>query len=544
MCTNSQFRTKLNQQIATAAENNHLSTILKMIHNPINRNYFETVTPQHQPLCWILKHAIIPEETAFFELQAKISVLCQICQDIITHCPSAANISNKYGELPLHFSCKRNWYGVSELLLRYHPEGATYKTVSKAIADLNTNEDGEIIFTSLPLRSVWDEKPYDMLPIHLLVKEKSSMFNHNENNGSGMNTEQQEMEMIIKHIRLLAKAYPQGLLEQTSEGQTPLHISATFGQAQTFMELFRLCPKAASIRDIQGDLPIDIILHPYDIPYDRFGAHLSVILGELIRIDIENSIPSIEGWLENYYIIGLCPDEDEANGFSSSRRSHFLPMKGVLAIQEMMSTLIHSVYEFKTTGMVHSYDKRKWCCPGYFKNLLHRALTIGVDGDVIDTYIIMQERFQKHFSSFPSIHRDEDDVVTYHQYKDLNYPFKLQIENRDDQDNLPIHIAARSTPDMIEFLIKAFPGGVRQRDRDGKLALHLALQHHCKLEAIQALFDAYPPAILLPDLSEDQYKGLLPWQIAAVCKADVNILYFLIKNCPHTLPSFNGSMDD
>ena len=307
----------------------NISSVLQTIRDPSNHDYFQS-TPLRQPLNWIIFHMDAPEEFIF-----------KVCQEILLVCPFAAKVRHEHGELPIHYSCRMKYRSITELLLTYYSEGATKKTFEIDCSLLHNDLHFPIM-----------EDIHDLLPIHLLVgvKEHEDFHEPDEN-----------IQNLTKHIQILSDAYPEGLLEQTSEGQTALHIAATVGQATTFMELLRLCPKAVTIRDIEGDLPIDLILHPFEIPYDRFGFYLSFIISELIRVDTENSINSILCWLDDHYIIGLCPSLDETIRFSPLGSRYHLPMKEMLSIQEMMSTLIHSVFEYKTTGEVIPYAKRKKC---------------------------------------------------------------------------------------------------------------------------------------------------------------------------------------
>ena len=59
------------------------------------------------------------------------------------------------------------------------------------------------------------------------------------------------------------------------------------------------------------------------------------------------------------------------------------------------------------------------------------------------------------------------------------------------------------------------------------------------MENITNLYKSYSPAVLLPALSFDEYRGFLPFHIAASCDAEVDTLFFLIRMCPHAISCYN-----
>ena len=432
-----------------------------------------------QSMKWILCSMEADEEEIYYH-----------CQKMLKLYPYAASIPDRNGEYPIHYSCKRNLLSTTELLLNYYPHGASERSRARQYTDNDDFLDESLL-----------EEPHDVLPIHCLVKERRGE--------------------CIEHIQCLIKAYPEGLLEQTSEGHTPLHISAIYGETQSFLELLKWNTKAASIRDIEGNLPIDILLHPYDIPYDRFGSSLSDVISQLIQVDTENSIQSTIGWLEEHYIIGLCPSLDVSIGFHSlTNPTYSLSLKHMLALQEMMSTLIHSVYEYRMNQSIFIPNP----IHSQYKFFLHRALSIPISYDTLYHYWFIQQCYKQQQS--------------YPKYHSLNYSIQNQIHERDLNGNLPIHIASTKSTlqiPILMFLIHEDPYGLQLYDKKGNLPLHLCIEHHCSLEAMKLIYHGYPPALLRPTMRSDQYQYFLPLHIAASINADMDIIYFLIQMCPHII---------
>jgi len=478
-----------------------LKEIIDAIHNPMNIDFFQS-TIHKQPLSWIIFNMNAPERD-----------ILKACKAILKVCPFAPEIPNRYGELPIHFCSKMKYASIIELLLKQYPECSACKTIGVEDDNLNSHSNQPI-----------QEQIFDLLPIHILIGADELEYLGDE------------PESIIKHMHLLTYAFPGGLLEQTSLGQTALHIAAALGQPETFLTLLKLCPEAASIRDIDGDLPIDLILHPFDVPCDRFGKHLTEIMSQLLQIETENSINSITNWLNDNYIIGLRPDNDIRFGLGFGKP---LSIEEMLAIEDMMYTFIHSIYEHKTNGKIMTCKERD---PNCHKTLLHRALAVEVTENAFFNYIDMQQEFHKKVMNLDHFQGTRNKSMLFNQHKAINYQFVLQMNEKDKFGNLPLHIAATSStlkPRILQYIVWKHPQAIIQPDAHGRLPLHLAAEHNCCIESVESLYLAYPPALLLPSKSHDEYEGFLPFHFAAACDANLDSIFSLIRKCPHVISWHN-----
>lgn len=101
-----------------------------------------------------------------------------------------------------------------------------------------------------------------------------------------------------------------------------------------------------------------------------------------------------------------------------------------------------------------------------------------------------------------------------------------------ERGNLPLHAACsfQATADVIEVLLKAYPGGASQPNSAGNLPIHQAAMWQAPLETVQLLLSRYPEGATV----RNQY-GSLPLHMAASNQASVEVVRLLIDSYPDAL---------
>lgn len=88
----------------------------------------------------------------------------------------------------------------------------------------------------------------------------------------------------------------------------------------------------------------------------------------------------------------------------------------------------------------------------------------------------------------------------------------IYIPNEKDKDgNLPIHLAIeyKSNIDLIEFLLEKYPMSSRIKNNNGDLPIHLAIRKSADIDLIKSLLEKYPTSINIKDKD-----GQLPIHLA------------------------------
>ena len=81
------------------------------------------------------------------------------------------------------------------------------------------------------------------------------------------------------------------------------------------------------------------------------------------------------------------------------------------------------------------------------------------------------------------------------------------LKEKDEDENLPLHIAARSCESMevIQLLVKEYPDALKEKNKKGWLPLHIAVGKGVSLEVAQLFIKKYPDAV-----KEKNEDGCLP----------------------------------
>ena len=101
-----------------------------------------------------------------------------------------------------------------------------------------------------------------------------------------------------------------------------------------------------------------------------------------------------------------------------------------------------------------------------------------------------------------------------------------------DRGNLPLHAACsfQATADVVEALLKAYPGGASQPNSAGNLPIHQAAMWQANTDTMELLLGRYPEGATI----RNQY-GSLPLHMAASNQASPEVVRLLINAYPDAL---------
>ena len=101
-----------------------------------------------------------------------------------------------------------------------------------------------------------------------------------------------------------------------------------------------------------------------------------------------------------------------------------------------------------------------------------------------------------------------------------------------ERGNLPLHAACsfQAGADVVEALLKAYPGGASQPNSAGNLPIHQAAMWQAPLETVELLLMRYPEGATV----RNQY-GSLPLHMAASNQASPEVVRLLIDSYPDAL---------
>jgi Ankyrin repeats (3 copies) len=101
-----------------------------------------------------------------------------------------------------------------------------------------------------------------------------------------------------------------------------------------------------------------------------------------------------------------------------------------------------------------------------------------------------------------------------------------------DRGNLPLHAACsfQATADVVETLLRAYPGGASQPNGVGNLPIHQAAMWQAPVETVEVLLSRHPEGATV----RNQY-GSLPLHMAASNRATPEVVKLLIDAYPDAL---------
>mmetsp|Transcript_15446 Transcript_15446/g.42835 ORF Transcript_15446/g.42835 Transcript_15446/m.42835 type:complete len:599 (+) Transcript_15446:149-1945(+) len=110
--------------------------------------------------------------------------------------------------------------------------------------------------------------------------------------------------------------------------------------------------------------------------------------------------------------------------------------------------------------------------------------------------------------------------------------FPEEAARLNDRGNLPLHAACsfQATADVVEVLLRAYPGGASQPNGVGNLPIHQAAMWQAPVETIEVLLVRHPEGATV----RNQY-GSLPLHMAASNRAPPEVVKLLIDAYPDAL---------
>jgi len=106
------------------------------------------------------------------------------------------------------------------------------------------------------------------------------------------------------------------------------------------------------------------------------------------------------------------------------------------------------------------------------------------------------------------------------------------VKNKDKDGKLPLHLALenKATFEVISALLAAYPEAVKEKDKYGRFPLHSAAENKATFEVISALLTAYPEAA-----KEKDDDGKLPLHHAVVSEAMFEVISALLTAYPEAV---------
>jgi len=113
-----------------------------------------------------------------------------------------------------------------------------------------------------------------------------------------------------------------------------------------------------------------------------------------------------------------------------------------------------------------------------------------------------------------------------------NPSFPEEAARLNDRGNLPLHAACsfQATADVVEALLRAYPGGASQPNSAGNLPIHQAAMWQATTDTMELLLGKYPEGATV----RNQY-GSLPLHMAASNQASPEVVRLLINAYPDAL---------
>lgn len=110
--------------------------------------------------------------------------------------------------------------------------------------------------------------------------------------------------------------------------------------------------------------------------------------------------------------------------------------------------------------------------------------------------------------------------------------FSEEASRLNERGNLPLHAACsfQANQEVIEALLRAYPGGASQPNSAGNLPIHQAAMWQAPVETVELLLSRYPEGATV----RNQY-GSLPLHMAASNQASPEVVRLLIDSYPDAL---------
>lgn len=316
--------------------------------------------------------------------------------------PTSATITTTKLKLPLHFAAGEGHTEICQVILAAYPEGATARS-----------QKGK-------------------LPLHLASR------------WGNMDT-----------VSALLTSYPEGLESLDWESSPPLHIALSEGNIEIARHLIRQNSGALKLRNVFGELPIDIALKSAPL----------VLFNEMI-----------DAWPESgMFALQKFRDRDDDTDIEWCKID--LCLQAAAKKQEKKYLPLHLILELSSSPV-----------------LVRRVLAVCPD-------MIKMEDEAMRLPLHVAVSRFKGDN-SYIALEILD-KFSIAAKHKDIFGRLPLHVALSSKADIsvVKALLKVYPeSGVQECERKSNTALHMALEYHCNLDVVFTLFRQDPMISMKPSL--------------------------------------------
>jgi len=343
--------------------------------------------------------------------------------------PGALLAQNVKGKTPLHFAAREGHKEMVQMFLQLNPTSATITTTKLklplhfAAAEGHT-EICQIILAAFP-EGATARSTKGKLPLHLASR------------WGNMDT-----------VSALLSSYPEGLVSLDWESSPPLHIALTEGNIEIARHLIQQNSGALKVRNIHGELPIDIALKSAPL----------VLFNEMINAWPESGMFALQKFLYQ-------DDDDTELEWCKID----LCLQAAAKKQEKKYLPLHLILELSSSPA-----------------LVRRVLAV-----------------------CPDMIEKEDEAmrlplhVAVSRFKDENYGVTLEIleafpfaaKHKDIFGRLPLHVALTSKAhvSVVSALLKVYPeSGVQECERKSNIPLHMALEYQCNIDVVFTLFRQDP----------------------------------------------------
>ena len=280
-------------------------------------------------------------------------------------------------------------------------------------------------------------------------------------------------------MQVLLPAYPQGLESRDWEKATPLHLAIRDGQENVAFHLIDICPLALTVRNINGELPLDIALRNFSSlalfsklvkTWPEGGRCLLTKVGREEHVDswewskIELCLQAVSGFFDKKDQAVM--DDSQNHPIPKTKQYEYLPLHKILELSSNIS-------------------------------LIQRVLATCTD----------------------------------------------LLDKKDGFGRLPLHIAAKHCNDglgvLVEQILKLYPNGSFERDPLGRLPLHIALENKPDVSTLKLLLATNPKSAVqkLTTNSEETLTRTPPLFLAINHGCSMDIIYILSRCNPNLYSS-------
>jgi len=454
--------------------------------------------------------------------------------------PSAVVAQNKKGKTPLHFAAREGHIDMVKFLIQLDPSSARFVTDK----------------LKLPLHFAAGEGHADICRYLLNVypqgassrSAKGKLPLHLASRWGNMDT-----------IQALVTVYPQGLQQLDWESSTTLHIALKEESNHDIAtHLIRQCPGALQVRNISGDLPLDIALRQSSTTLD--------LMMEMIEIWPKSSL----------YVLRNMSSKEDIEDLEWEKVDACIKATSFLLQRELEQRSSSS----SDTEMSDSSEDDDSSSHGPIEHynphgLLNKgAKCIESDVESLDFFPDQSsssssanssyEYYLQYYQQQQRQHEQKDqkknnytDEIENHEYLPIHTVLKLckneslirqvieaypdQVDKLNLQNNeLPLHVACmhcqkNNTVIIAQDILDMYPDAITCFDEMGRLPLHMALCHGANFSLVERLIDAYPASMLDSLLSEEEgrYEMKNPLLLATEFGCELAVVYFLLRRDPN-----------